>query len=252
MSCALGSPLDRIRFRDGQLLASRDMRDEHSVELCLRAMHVCLVHDVWGIGLGLRVDLLTDRTGVDLHPGYAIDACGRDVIVPHRRLLRVPVSATPQAFMLVAGHCPETVGWVTPAEFRPGEHVPLASAQAMGGVISGMLNRQVRRFARALTRPRIASGATEAGHTGWYEGAQALGWIGATVDTSSAGFVHSPQYLAVVSSNAVGFIYEARPSFFRYAILTGSPPFGFATSASAAEGAGWSIAWIGIESEARQ
>jgi hypothetical protein len=251
MSCASGSLLDRIRFRDGQMLASRDLRDEQSAEVRLRAMHVRLVHDVWGIALGLRVDLLADRTGVDLHPGYAIDACGRDVIVPHHRLLRVPDSATPEAFMLVAGHCPGTIGWVTPAEFRPGEHVPLASARAVGGVISGTLNRQVRRFARALTRPRIASGETEAGHTGWYDGAQAQGWIGATVDTSSAGFVHTPQYLALVSSNAAGFIFEAGPSFFEYAILTGSPPFGFATSASAAEGAGWSIDWIGIESEAR-
>jgi len=51
----LQTPFDRVTYREGQLLASRDLHDDFDTAERLRRMHTRFLHYTWGIALGFSV-----------------------------------------------------------------------------------------------------------------------------------------------------------------------------------------------------
>ena len=67
-------PLERITWRDGQTLLSRDLHDDQHYADRLRHLHIRYLHRTWGVVEGFEVFALA-RRGV-IGPGYAIDGDG--------------------------------------------------------------------------------------------------------------------------------------------------------------------------------
>ena len=96
-----GNPLERLRYHYGQLLGAEDFSTEQRYFLLRRRLHNALLHGV-GTVIGLRV---VEREGLDpdantlmldCEPGMAIDALGREVIVPERVCLEITgLASTP-------------------------------------------------------------------------------------------------------------------------------------------------------------
>lgn len=289
---------ERILYREGQLLASADLRDEAEGDDRLRAMHVRHQHGTWGIAAGLGVSLSSDSRAVVVAPGYAVDAEGRDLLVPSQRHLAAPLAPDPQRLALVAlherrrrrrpfaspcggrqtGRLPEraVLIWQPPPAVASGT-VVLAVARVEGGVIDPPLERGGRRYARRMTRPRVATGSTE-GRSQWSEwkasGQGALG-LQLEVDTSEAGFRTTPLYFVslagpasgglpgagaewpfkagtVLDSGHLGFVASAQDDRFIFRLAGGDPPFGFPLDADAASEGGWHVCWLGVETAGGQ
>jgi hypothetical protein len=290
---------ERILYREGQLLASADLRDEAERDDRLRAMHVRYQHGTWGIAAGLGVSLSSDSRSVAVAPGYALDAEGRDLLVPSERRLAAPLAPDPQRLALVAlhergrrrrhvaspcggeqtGRLPEraVLAWQPPQVVASGT-VVLAVARVEGGVIDPPLERGGRRYARRMTRPRVATGSTE-GRSPWSEwkesGQGALG-LQLEVDTSEARFRTTPLYLvslagpasggglpgagtawpfkagSVLDSGHLGFVASAQDDRFIFRLAGGDPPFGFPLDADAASEGGWHVRWLAVETAGGQ
>ena len=73
-------PLERITWRDGQLLASRDLRDEIRGDDRFRHLHVRYLHRSWGIVTGFEVTALGPQT-LRVAPGFALDIEGRELLL---------------------------------------------------------------------------------------------------------------------------------------------------------------------------
>jgi hypothetical protein len=82
--------LERIRYRNGQTLASRDLRDGQDFEALLRWMHNRFLHRTWGIAKGLQVKSLDNET-IQVSPGTAYDGYGREIILTRPVNIRLPV-----------------------------------------------------------------------------------------------------------------------------------------------------------------
>lgn len=89
-----GDPLERLRYHYGQLLGAEDFSTEQRYFLLRRRLHNALLHGT-GTVCGLRVSA---RDGadpdaatlmLDCEPGMAIDALGREILVPERVCLDI-------------------------------------------------------------------------------------------------------------------------------------------------------------------
>jgi hypothetical protein len=69
MSNDLRDTTGRIFWRDGQILASRDLRGGMDSEERQRRLHNRYLHATWGIAIGFRVDLQPDEATALLSPG---------------------------------------------------------------------------------------------------------------------------------------------------------------------------------------
>lgn len=71
--------LQRLGYRQGQMIRSRDFRDQQEIEDQLRAWHNRAVHDAYGIaesvleGLEVREETVNQRPGVVVESGAAYD-----------------------------------------------------------------------------------------------------------------------------------------------------------------------------------
>ena len=74
-------PFDRVTYRDGQLLASRDLQDDVRADQRLRSLHTRYLHDTWGIALGFTVTASVGSSSVHVGPGYAIDASAQELLL---------------------------------------------------------------------------------------------------------------------------------------------------------------------------
>lgn len=76
--------LERPRFFSGQLLTEGELNSEQAYVLAKNRLHNLHLHG-WGVVCGLEVTCHDCDGWVTVHPGYAIDSCGNDVIVccPH-------------------------------------------------------------------------------------------------------------------------------------------------------------------------
>src|SRR5262245_25900013 len=104
MRAVMDSPFSNLEFerfiyRQGQILASRDFRDQQRMEESLRWMHNTALHNAWGVALGYEFTLSgvgpnTWDSGETLtaHPGIAYDYFGRELI------LAQPVAFTRDVF----------------------------------------------------------------------------------------------------------------------------------------------------------
>jgi hypothetical protein len=75
---------ERPRYFAGQLLSEDDLRSEQDYMLAKNRLHNRYLHG-WGVVCGLELGC-GDRPGfVTVRPGYALDPCGNDVLVPCRQ-----------------------------------------------------------------------------------------------------------------------------------------------------------------------
>jgi hypothetical protein len=177
--------------------------------------------------------------------GYAIEAGGRDLLLASAAV--VPVPAGVGSFLLALTFQRE-LAWLTPPEMVNGSHVPLASASVQNGQVSGSLDTAVRRYVRRVALPYLSYGVTEPGNTGWHDHGNPPLWVYASVDTSAAGFVFTPQYFASLSSSGVQLHLSAvTASSFLARIPIGNPLIGVEDKAKELESQHWTISWIGIE-----
>jgi hypothetical protein len=91
--------LERLRYRHGQMLRSRDARDQVRIQAQLRWWHNRALHQAFGVVEGLRV---VDGQQVTVEPGLAYDCFGRELLQPH--LAAVAVPATDEALLLLASY----------------------------------------------------------------------------------------------------------------------------------------------------
>ncbi len=224
--------MERLLYREGQLLSSADLRDAAERDDALRSLHVKHQHGTWGIALGLEVSPAPGGGAVIVGPGHAIDTEGRDLLLSHPRTKPVPSAVGPERFALIAtherpgrsgcgcgcgggggcgcgGHSSEEVGRMPERltlSWRPlsqvaARAVVLAVVRVTGGLIDPPLDFRGRRYARRLWRPRLASGSTE-GRSVWREwkeaGPDPLG-LELDVDASDAAFRETPLYFAALA-----------------------------------------------------
>jgi hypothetical protein len=206
-------PFDRVTYREGQLLASRDLHDDFETAQRLRRMHTRFLHDTWGIALGFSLYGQVSDDFVHVGPGYALDSSDREILLAEDLVLPVPQTTTATDLMLVISYQPDSVyrnlpdvavlcagtvldpreerpvfAWRTPDTLNLGLDVPLAHLRVNKGVLVLPPDLSVRRYARKLVRPHIATGTVTAIGREIFDGL--------AVNTSDAGFAGNPEYFA--------------------------------------------------------
>jgi hypothetical protein len=273
----LAIPLQRVTWRDGQMLRSEDLRDSAASFNLLRRLHIRYLHRTWGVVEGLNV--AANQGIVRVNRGYALDIDGCELLVPAITIAPVPphtsftatmhlvisrgapslcASATPD----LAALCPGVVtalqlekgalAWKTVRAVQLGHDVLLARARVVGGQVTGAIDTSVQQHAATMLQPRIWADTTLPGQTGWTDtGSNIVPGILAIIDTSDAGFLSPPAYVAqlngpsqavsqsISSAGSAGFTFQL--SF--PASISGTPE----PNAQQAEAAGWTITWFAAE-----
>jgi hypothetical protein len=96
------SHFERPRFFSGELLSADDLAAEQDYHREKRRLHNRLLHG-WGVVEGLHISATDMPWTVIAGPGYAIDACGDDIVVPSPQSTTVPTHCrgnTSQMFYL--------------------------------------------------------------------------------------------------------------------------------------------------------
>ena len=217
-------PFSRVTYREGQLLASRDLQDDVRANQRLRSLHTKYLHDTWGIALGFTVSGFTGSTSVQVGPGYAIDGAARDILLAETLDLPVPNTQASAHLILVMTYQEDVAfralpdlslvcgsggldpraerpvfGWRTLETLNLGMDVPLARISAQLGAMLAAPDLTIRRNATRFLRPHIGFGAAPAEAS---RGESVFGEI--RVDTSDAGFSKTPQYFARITSDGAG------------------------------------------------
>ena len=261
-------PFDRVTYREGQLLASRDLQDDVRTDQRLRSLHTHYLHDTWGIALGFTVTASAGSASVGIGPGYALDDSDQEILLDVDLLLPVPNTQAITDLVLVIRHQPDSAyralpgtasvcfgGGIDPRDERPvfvwrtletlqtGPDVPLVKITAQLGALLGPPDLSVRRNATRFVRPHIGSGVADIGDSS-----------GQTVfvDTSDAGFTQTPLYFArfegsspklppllIAEVNALASIVDPTPAGFSLAVPLQFLVFERFT--------GISVVWLGIE-----
>jgi hypothetical protein len=243
-------PFDRVTYRDGQLLASRDLQDDVRANQRLRALHTRYLHGTWGIALGFEVSGAVNDTTVRIGPGYATDDQGRELVLAETLDVAVPETSDTAMLVLVMTYQadaqfrprPEVdavclgvglnprderplIAWRTPDQMQFGPDVPLATAIVHNGALISPPGLQVRRYAARQIRPHVGFATI----TPVFQGDANRATV--EVDTSEAGFTTTPTYVAKLDfdpTSRIGavllpllpfaFIETASPTGFRYVI----------------------------------
>jgi hypothetical protein len=202
-----GTQLERIRYWQGQLLASGDLRSQMASVAELRRQHNRAVHGAYGIAIGLATgDIVSGALPVTC--GLAYDCKGRELLAPVDHSVPLPSTpfAAPQLLLLSydASAGESVFSWQP--QGSPSLMNGVAIARLLPSGAGPMLDSAFRpTIARPMARPKIADGATVPGNTpweSWDEGGVSLG-VQTVIDTSAAGFTSTPIYLAeAVTDNA--------------------------------------------------
>jgi hypothetical protein len=179
------------RFEDGRLLTAEALNDVQTSVRRLQWLHNRTLHD-WGVAEGCSVNVSEDKRGVDVGVGYALDVCGRELLVSTPRHLPAPAAvvqagpSTARTWWLTVsyskvprpregdpacrlegvpiGHLPEAVvRWRNPQpdddndRLRPGLDVILATVTVEQGVVRDVTSIG-RRSAVPRQRPYIFAG----------------------------------------------------------------------------------------------
>ncbi len=278
---ALQDP-DRITWRDGQLLTSRDLRDDQHNGDVLRELHIRYLHKTWGVVEGL--DVLAAGPALTVTPGYALDRQGHELLLPVATFVHAPtqMSAATTMYLTISNAsgtkagcttidlatlCPGvryadpieagSLSWKTVKEVSPGHDVLLARVLVSNGAFASPPDTSIQRRAASLASTRTWSDATQAGQTGWTTPAQfttehslsPFAFIQTTVDTSAAGFISRPAYFARVTgapATSSGFITASAADSFTFALRITTKDNPKYTAASA-ESAGVAIEWLAVE-----
>lgn len=282
----IATPLNRINWRDGQPLASRDFRDRRRLDDHLRHLHVRYLHRTWGVVEGLGVNAIDNKT-VHVSPGYALELTGREVLLPASVRLTVPSGIADGTTMYLvisieqqgAGElegagcsrsvdlsvlCPgftasvdiETgrLAWKNVTQVRVGLDILLARVLIFGGHFASKLDTAVVRYAATESYNRLWTDLTPQGSTGWRDTSNKLtSQLEARVDASDAGFIATPAYFAhlVFAPGAAlpltGHVREADPSGFTFVLRPAAADSTQSLTAKSAELAGVTIGWLAAE-----
>ncbi len=217
-------------FRDGQRLQTADLNDLQETVRKLQRLHNRALHD-WGVIEGCAVAATTDRRGVRVQPGTALDVAGRELVVPDELRLGVP------AQKVIDGPSGAKQWWVTAAyrdapaprdtdpsrrmqgepfrrlpvaavrwrdpdanehddRLEPGYDVILATVVIDNGEVQSVVSTG-RRSAVPPKRPHISAGrsgpASRLVHEKWSESIRTFEFE-IEIDTSAGGFVTTPSY----------------------------------------------------------
>jgi hypothetical protein len=191
---------ERFVYRQGQLLASRDFRDQGRMEAARRWMHNSAMHNAWGVAVGYEFSSPEESQGesqetsweLTIQPGIAYDCFGRELILPQPTSLSLSQSDFPesdgaQKLFLVASyrepgrqpariHCVGSASsipfpspllrWKPEGDVHYGLEVPILVATFTNdGTVS--VQRYAASQLRPQARPKIASGQTVPGQTAW-------------------------------------------------------------------------------------
>ena len=247
--------LKRPAFFDGQRLEAGDLSETSLFHRELRWLHNRSLHN-WGIAFGYAVTGKRKARAVQVHPGYAIDCEGRELILAAGQAIPIPAvggddNGEPKTYYLTvsytadadltpetrAGVCgtsgavrlPEqpTLRWQEPNAFRYGLDVVLATIEVQNCQLAADVSGASRRDAVPEQQPYVAAGQTTAGETKWRlwpNGNTPLG-VATTVSTTSAGFRNTPSFQAHVIGERVvpntDFVVDG------YAQVNAPTPFAF-------------------------
>ena len=194
-----GRPL----YFPGQILAADDLTAAQDVDAGLRQLHHRMLHG-WGITSGLGLTGQRGDTSVSAGSGYALDAAGRELVVPAPVTMPVPPVAAgpdgnPLKFTLAIRWTPDEdavvvdrpgacgaegavrrsdvpqIVWLDPAAVRVGYDIVLAVVQVQGCKLAAAPELALRRLLNPPPTPYAASGRTTPGETR-VAGARRAGW----------------------------------------------------------------------------
>ena len=191
--------LERVRYWQGQLLASSDLQTQMRVVAELRRQHNRAVHSAYGIAIGLSVEDIKDKA-LPIGCGLAYDCRGRELIVPVSTSVPLPSPAITSPYLLVITYDALGLGTLSwKVQGAPTSSEGVALARIVPGVPDPQLDTTFRPVvARPMARPKLANGQTVPGDTAWEswdENGISIG-VQSTVDTSAAGFTVAPSYFA--------------------------------------------------------
>ena len=193
-------PLDlqRLRHVDGELLRSRDLRDEIVGDLELHWWHQRGVHAAYGVAAGLDLSG-PDGGQVTVAPGVAYDGRGRDLLLLDPATIALPDADADVALVVSYRAAPPGVAlrWAVPGRVNPCDGVALAVLEPGPPPVL----RPTARRTRPVARPRIGWGSTPPDATAW------VAWdelrrlrlargVQVVIDTRTAGFTDLPCYFA--------------------------------------------------------
>jgi hypothetical protein len=269
-------PLDlqRLRHVDGELLRSRDLRDEIVNDLELHWWHQRAVHEAYGVAAGLDVSD-PDAGRLTVAPGVAYDARGRDLLLLDEATVALPTADAAVALVLRYRAAPPGValGWLTPGRVDPCDGVVLAVLDPGSPPV---LRRAAPRGG-AGAGPRRRGGGAPPGATPWapwneLRRLRVARGLEVAIDTRAAGFTDVPCYFAwlqwphLASAPADGavefellglqYVQEEAIGGFTFRVVVARPvPLFFGRSGSAGVGDPVSFArsqqlhvcWLGIQ-----
>jgi hypothetical protein len=207
----------RLRHYQGQRLAAADLQDEYDNQTWLRDLHIVGLHNTWGIALGFEVNLV--NRGILVAPGFAYDCFGREIILSQARRIAFPTELpnAPDGYHLVMsynidlgqrqaalddplcrpqGDHPD-FAWKRPDQTRLGQDVPLLRVVLLDG--KPTIDLDIRRYTQPLARPHVGNGVTPPTQIWQAWGFRELVFLQTTIDTSAAGFVGRPFYIATLA-----------------------------------------------------
>jgi hypothetical protein len=273
-------PLERLLWRDGQRLIASDLRNDLSYAERLRALHIRYLHRTWGVVEGLEVATNPFDPAV-VNAGVALNREGYLLLLPKitaaPALPKLPVTAT--LYLVLSPEsvcgcgcesstpdlstlCPGTtaaqarvqamLAWKTVGEVMVGRDVLLARALVAAGAIKGAIDTTIQTRAATMRQQRIWSDTTVSGQTGWTDSdSKIVPGIQVNVDTSDAGFLTTPTYIAQVSggaSLAAQSISSADNSGFTLQLYFPASRLGVnVPNAAHAESSGWTVTWFAAE-----
>ncbi len=197
--------LERVRYWQGQLLASGDLRTQTRSVAELRRLHNRNVHSAFGLAIGLEVGDIAEGT-VPVSCGLAYDCAGRELVLPVGRAFPLPTPPISRPTLLTlaydAASSEAVLAWRT--QGKPDTRDSVALARLLPDVAGPTLDPEFHPvITRPLARPRLAFGETIPGDTAWTEWDEGQIQVGVqtTLDTSAAGFTNTPNYFAEVSAD---------------------------------------------------
>jgi hypothetical protein len=201
--------LERVRYWQGQLLASGDLNTQLRVDQRFRWLHNRSLHQAYGIAIGLELERdettkeikIDDDDNVTVVCGLAYDCAGRELILQSNRALALP-DEFPATLVITRDETTFdgiALKWKPQSEINPNIEIAITTlTQGLPNPKADPAFRQV--VSRPLARPRMATGQTIPGETTWQPwkiGNTEVG-VKVEIDTSAAGFTRVPHYFAEV------------------------------------------------------
>jgi hypothetical protein len=190
--------IGRLAWWQGQELRARDLREQANSIEQLRWWHNRGLHGSYGVSqrLSVTTDAATPAL-VTVDCGLAYDCFGRELVLASPRTITLPAPKGDQFLVLSYARSAAVLKWIARNDFAVSHGVPLAlfEVNAAAYLRNDTFHAPA---ALALSRPRIAAGATVPGNTRWEKLPGDVG-LKVVVDTSAAGFTKTPFYLATLN-----------------------------------------------------